>query len=247
MTKLVTPVDTAPDLPGPIPSGERPDAAPESQTYKEVLVVGDSHASIFSDSTLRAAFPHYLFNVVCIGGATASGLENPNSKTQSLPRFIDAVQKSEAETIIVLLGEVDTGFVIWYRAEKYKTEVSEMLLNALASYQRFLMLLLNKHRVICLSAPLPTIKDGQEWGLVANARRGVRASQLDRTMLTIRFNKRVKKFCAKNRIEYLDFDSDSIGSDGLVDIKLLNRNPLDHHYEPRAYIEMIIPELRKHL
>ena len=57
----------------------------------------------------------------------------------------------------------------------------------------------------------------------------------------------MRKFCAENGIEYLGFDDQSIGEDGLVAAKLLNSNPLDHHYEPRAYMDMMIPALRKHL
>ena len=227
--------------------GAHPDLARPGLTRSEVLVLGDSHAAVFSDTRFRTEFPLHAFDVVAIGGATASGLENPNSKTQSAPRFMDAMKRSQARTVIVLLGEVDTGFVIWYRAEKYKAEVSEMLLNALSSYQDFLTLLKNGRRVICLSAPLPTIPDGQEWGEVANARRDVRASQAQRTTLTIRFNDGMRKFCEGNGIEYLDFDDESIGKDGLVDARLLNSNPMDHHYEPRAYMEMMIPRLRKHL
>lgn len=212
---------------------------------REVLVLGDSHAGIFSESRIRAAFPFYFFNVVSVAGATVSGLENPNSKTQALPIFINNLKRSKANTIIVLLGEVDIGFVIWYRSEKYKTEVSEMLDNALKNYQKFLLLLSKEHRVICLSAPFPTIKDGQDWGEIANARRDVKALQIDRTKLTIRFNKSINEFCQNNKIEYLDFDDESIGKDGLVDIRLLNKNPADHHYEPRTYIKMIIPKLKR--
>lgn len=212
---------------------------------KEVLVLGDSHASIFSDLRLRAAFPFYYFNVVTVGGATVSGLENPNSKTQALPIFMNNIKRSKADTVIVLLGEVDTGFVIWYRSEKYKTAVSKMLNKALNNYQEFLFSLSKEHRIICLSAPLPTVKDGQDWGEVANARREVKASQIDRTKLTIQFNKRMKEYCQKNRIIYLDFDNESIGRDGVVDINLLNKNPTDHHYEPNVYIQMIIPKLKR--
>lgn len=227
--------------------GGQPDTTPADLTRREILVLGDSHAAVFSDTGFRAEFPSHAFDVVSIGGATASGLENPNSKTQSGPRFIDAWKKSRAGTVIVLLGEVDTGFVIWYRAEKYRVDVSEMLLSALASYQDFLTVLRNGHRVICLSAPLPTIPDGQNWGEVANARKDVRASLIERTRLTIRFNAGMRKFCAGNGIDYLDFDAQSMGVDGLVDKRLLNPNPLDHHYEPRAYMEMMVPKLREHL
>lgn len=225
----------------------QPDTAHQGLTRREILVLGDSHAVVFSDARFRAEFPLHSFNVVAIGGATASGLENPNSKTQAAPIFMDAMKRSAASTVIVLLGEVDTGFVIWYRAEKYQVSVSEMLQSALTSYQEFLRLLKDERRVVCLSAPLPTITDGRDWGEVANARKNVRASQAQRTTLTIRFNEGMRSFCAKNGIGYLDFDGESIGKDGLVDAKLLNSNPLDHHYEPRAYMEMMIPKLEEHL
>lgn len=84
-------------------------------------------------------------------------------------------------------------------------EVSEMLLNAQKSYQTFLTLLRNEHRIICSSAPL---------------RAGMR------------------RFCEENEIEYWNFDDESIGKDGLIDGKLLNPDPLVHHYGPPAYMEM---------
>ena len=217
----------------------------QKHACKEILVLGDSHALIFSNRSFRMAFPYYYFNVVSVGGATISGLENPNSKTQALPIFMDNLKTSTAETIIILLGEVDTGFVIWYRSEKYGVSVSEMMDNALRNYQDFLLLLSKEHQVICVSTPLPTIKDGQDWGEIANARRGVETSQIDRTKLTLRFNNHMKEFCRINKIGYLNFDNESIGEAGVVSSKLLNKNPNDHHYEPRAYINMIIPKLKK--
>jgi hypothetical protein len=67
---------------------------------------------------------------------------------------------------------------------------------------------------------------------------------MDRTALTIRFNEGVREFCEKAYIEYLDLDRESMGKDGLVDTRLLNSDPLDHHYAPCAYMEMMIPKLR---
>lgn len=223
--------------------GDRADAGTEGQ----ILVLGDSHAAIFSDPALGAAFPRHSFEVISVGGATASGLENPNSKTQALPIFMEAARKSSAGTVLVLLGEVDTGFVIWYRAQMHRTDVSTMLRDALDNYQKFLLTIQQKRRVICVSAPLPTIRDGQEWGAVANARQDVKASLAERTRLTLEFNRRMREFCEKREIAYLDFDDESIGADGLVDTRLLNTSPLDHHYEPRAYLAMLIPKLREHI
>ena len=86
--------------------------------FEEILVIGDSHVDIFKHKDLRRQFNKLFFNVCSVGGATVSGLVNPNSTTQALPRFRKAIKSSKAKTTIVNLGEVDTGFVIWYRAQK---------------------------------------------------------------------------------------------------------------------------------
>ena len=55
---------------------------------KKVLVLGDSHTAIFSHNSLKQFFePKYLLLVQTVGGATISGLSNPNSQTQALPIF----------------------------------------------------------------------------------------------------------------------------------------------------------------
>ncbi|MGH9623736.1 MAG: hypothetical protein ACRD4G_05285 [Bryobacteraceae bacterium] len=85
----------------------------QERTCQEVLVLGDSHAAIFQTLRMRATFPTRFFNVVAVGGATMSGLENPNSKTHALTIFKRNIRRSKARTVITLLGEVDVGFVIW--------------------------------------------------------------------------------------------------------------------------------------
>ncbi len=174
--------------------------------FDEVLVIGDSHAHVFYSRRFKPYFPHHFFNVVIVGGATVSGLKNPNSTTQALPIFMNSLKNSAAATTIVLLGEVDTGFVIWYRAEKYKTPVATMLDQAIENYKNLLLEISKKSRVICISTPLPTIPDKNVCGDVANARKDVKATQLQRTDLTIEFNKQMKEFCERNGFTYLSFD-----------------------------------------
>jgi hypothetical protein len=217
------------------------------RSHAEVLVLGDSHAAVFLDKAIRRRFPGYFFDVVSIDGATASGLNNPNSKTQALPIFTRSLARTRADTIVVLLGEVDAGFVIWHRAEKHGTDAGAMLEAAQANYQAFLRPIAGRFRLICVSAPLPTIPDGQAWGKVANARRSIRATQRERTALTLRFNERTRAFCAANGIDFLDLDAQSLGADGLVDARLLGSNPADHHYDQAAYAAMLMPKLATRL
>jgi hypothetical protein len=210
---------------------------------REILVLGDSHTPIFNHPLFKEKFPNLFFNVLTVIGATASGLENPNSTTQAYPVFREAISQTSAKQIIVMLGEVDTGFVIWYRAQKYQESVAAMMDKAVASYSRFLAELNRNFEVVCISAPLPTIQDGNDWGDIANARREVTASQVERTALTLEFNRIMQGFCMQNDIRYVMLDSLSLGDEGIVKAELLNSNCNDHHYDPEQYSRLLVEGL----
>src|SRR5208282_5950221 len=90
--------------------------------------LGDSHIR-----PAQTAFENgYFGNIPCkfeeVGGATAVGLRHPKSKTQALLRYHECLQPFRDEVIPVFqLGEVDCGFVIWHRAEKYGEGVERQL------------------------------------------------------------------------------------------------------------------------
>jgi hypothetical protein len=206
---------------------------------EQILVLGDSHANVFRNWRFRLAMPRTSFNLCIVGGATVSGLENPNSKTQAGAQFDAALQQHNPSRIITLLGEVDTGFVIWYRAKKHQQSVDSMLELALTNYARLLESCEARAHTIVVSAPLPTIQDGQDWGEIANLRSEIDASLRERTDLTTEFNRRLGKIAATLNCDFLDLDTDCLGSDGLVSQAMLNRNPLDHHYSMSAYTRVL--------
>ncbi|MDI1279185.1 SGNH/GDSL hydrolase family protein [Methylobacter sp.] len=210
---------------------------------QEILILGDSHSPIFNHPLFKEKFPNLVFNVLTVIGATASGLENPNSTTQAYPVFREAVSQTTAKKIIVMLGEVDTGFVIWYRAQKYQESVAAMLDKAIASYSKFLAELNLHFEVACISTPLPTIQDGNDWGDIANARREVTASQVQRTALTLDFNRAMQQFCGQNDIRYIMLDDVSLGDHGIVKTELLNSNSSNHHYDPERYSRLLVERL----
>lgn len=215
---------------------------------EEILVLGDSHTSIFNQHDIRRAYPKSFFNIINVGGATASGLANPNSKTQATQRFAEALAETTARRMVVMLGEVDTGFIIWYRAAKYGEPVEAMMDQAVGKYGQFLADVRSRaDSLLCVSTPLPTIRDGTGWGDVASARKEVTASQSERTELTLRFNRRVREFCESHDIAFIDLDGESLGSDGLVRPELLHANPSDHHYAPDAYSRILIKPLMEKL
>jgi hypothetical protein len=210
---------------------------------REILILGDSHTPVFNHALFKEKFPNLFFNVLTVIGATASGLENPNSKTKAYPIFRKAIKKSTAKQVIVMLGEVDTGFVIWYRAQKYQESVPAMMDKAISSYSRFLAELKMRFDVVCVSTPLPTIQDNNDWGDIANARREVTASQVERTALTLEFNRIMQIFCTQNDIRYIMLDTVSLGEGGIVKADLLNSDCNDHHYDPDQYSRLLVEEL----
>lgn len=212
-------------------------------SMREILVLGDSHTPVFTHRLFKEKFPNLFFNVLTVIGATASGLDNPNSTTKAYPIFRNAVMQTTAKQVIVMLGEVDTGFVIWYRAQKYQESVSVMMDKAIRNYSKFLTELSMRFDVVCISAPLPTIQDGNDWGDIANARKEVTASQVERTALTLEFNRIMQQFCAQNAIRYIMLDSVSLGEGGIVKIGLLNSDCNNHHYDQDQYADLLIEGL----
>lgn len=208
-----------------------------------VVVLGDSHAVVFDSPSMKALLPTYSFAVTAVGGATVSGLRNPNAVTQAMPHFTSALQASTANSVIVMLGEVDTGFVIWYRAQKHGSAVAQMLQLAVDNYQKLIRDIRQTRQVICISTPLPTIRDGMDWGEVANLRKEVKASLAERTQLTIDFNRLMENFCASEGINYLNLDRLSVDESGRLNESLRNSDPSDHHYDPTAHAMMIAPLL----
>ncbi|WP_052467122.1 SGNH/GDSL hydrolase family protein [Psychroserpens damuponensis] len=211
---------------------------------KKVLVLGDSHVVVFGDRQFLISNPMTHFEVCSVGGATVSGLENPNSKTQAYQIFRETVSKKTYDEIIIMMGEVDTGFVVWYRSKKYGEDIDVMLKTAISNYQSLILEMSSYAKVKIISTPLPTLDDDSA-GEVAMARKEIEVSQLDRTKLTVEFNRRIDAYCKSEGIVSVNLDQHSLGKDGLVLNKLKNANPLDHHYDSKAHAKLIVDQLKK--
>jgi len=162
---------------------------------ESILVLGDSHAGVFGYWRFRYYFWRKKMIMCHVQGATASGLQNPSSKTQAAEIFQQALKEESYDRVFLQLGEVDTGFVIWYRSNKYNVPVEEMFKQAVEQYEKLILAAKERTPVVVFSTPLPTISDDNIWGEVANLRKDVKASQLERTTLTLKFNKAIEEFC----------------------------------------------------
>lgn len=70
-------------------------------------------------------------------------------------------------------------------------------------------------------------------------------SQRQRTDLTLQFNARMKAYCEREGVPYVDLDRESLGPDGLVHSRLLNADPKDHHYDRRRCARLVARGLKR--
>lgn len=208
---------------------------------RNVEVYGDSHADVLNYLRLLGVW----MNICSVRGATAFGVANPNSKTNAaniFKYFLEGLHHKR--DLVYLMGEVDCGFLIWLLFKKREVSVRYLLNEAISSYTSFISE--NSKfagKVIVISTPLPTIKDGEVVGEVAKARNEVQAPPKKRTQLTLEFNREVKLFCEANGFDFVDLDESSLGLDGYVKDSLRNKNGRAHHYDQDAYLRLLAASL----
>lgn len=221
----------------------RPYAMATRRTH--ALVLGDSHVEVFRGQVhVRGV----RWAVQLVGGATALGMVNPNSKTDALRIFDERLNDAPLwQPSLFMLGEIDCGFVIFYRAEKHGTPIEEQLEESVGNYLAFLERHAARRRIV-LSAPLPTIRDGQTFGEVADARREVKATLRERTAITLRYNTRLEQRCHEAGIEFVDVTAPQFDpATGAIRENLRRPDPTDHHLHPQRYAAILERELEKSL
>jgi hypothetical protein len=207
----------------------------------KIISVGDSHSMIFE------GIPNLL--PVYVPGATNMGLKNPHSKTNALnvfERMLDQNLK-EDDTIIFLMGEVDCGFVIWHRVEKYNETLESQMNESLSNYFNFIVKYKNlcKRIVICDVVPptmgdIQNIKDDND-----NLRLEIKATQKERTNLTLKYNSEIERFCVENNFTYLSFTKEMLGEDGLVMEKYKNKHTEDHHLDRGTFSDILNKKMKE--
>jgi len=215
---------------------------------KTIHCLGDSHVLALDHVSRKRIWLQTVFEVRHVNGATALGLVNPNSKTNAFNIFHDYVRKIHPEDhLLFCFGEVDCGFVIWYRAKKYGACIDEQLQESLNNYINFLENIrsMRFERIIITSVPLPTIRDGQHWGDVANLRKDVSTSLRARTDLTIAYNDCLRTYCKSRDCVFLDLEKITLdNATRLVKEEFRNPNPLNHHLSKDALVEPLSQLLR---
>lgn len=200
---------------------------------RPVLCLGDSHVTYIVRAQKHFLLAPRQVSSAEVGGATAVGFRNPNSMTDALGHYRKALKGRAVDGVIVLqLGEVDCGYVIWYRAEKYGDAIEVQMEHSVGAYFSFVdeLLGLGWRHVIITGATLPTITDTDQQGEVVRKRSGIKATQRQRTELTLRYNERLREEAVARGLHYVEVTHDVLDpATGYVAKRFRNRDPWDHH------------------
>ena len=190
--------------------------------------------------------PH-LINVKVVGGATAYGLNNRSSSSQTLNKFLIELNRFKTyNTTIIQLGEVDCAYILWKKAQDYNNSAYDNIYISIKGYELLIKELLPYNKRIILSgAILPTVKDGQKNSSEVALRDTVSTNQRERTNLTLKFNEQLKLLAIKYKLEYIDITEETINQNtGLVDDKFIIKDKVDHHQSQENTSMIWVSKLR---
>lgn len=202
---------------------------------KNILVLGDSHIKVFRYANFKQN--KYNFIIGEVPGATAQGMTNPNSQTNALKIFTNWINNNQKfDKVIIMLGEVDCGFLIWIRSKKYNISVEEQIkLSSNNLYKFIYNILLKKYNnkdIIILGSVLPTILDNTNKKFLNGLRSEVDISIKKRTETTLEYNLKLKKISKIIGCHYIDITEYIYDNDTkIINKKYLNSNPYDHHLD----------------
>ena len=217
----------------------------------KILVFGDSHVNIFK--YCNDMQKNIYFEVIAVGGATAQGSVNPNSNTNALKKFKEKLTKinhKDFEYVIINLGEVDCGHLIWYRKDKHNISIEEQLKITTDNLFKFIKLEIlpkfNSSKIIVNGSILPTIKDNTDKNYLKGTRSEINVSQIDRTNLTLEYNNILKNNCLINKYNYMDITNHILDNNTkLISDIFLNKDIYDHHLDSSLTYNLWLIELYK--
>ncbi len=218
------------------------------QNYRILYGLGDSHLRVFYYIKQQQMLSKTSLRLKRVVASSAMGLPNFDSKTNARRIFeaFIASDVSPRDSLMFLLGEVDCGYVIWSRAQQHQLSVENQFERSLKHYQDFVLQVNERgyHNLILASVPLPTLRDGQDWGEVGDQRRNITATLRERTDLTFQYNQRLRQFGQQHGFQYLDFAQDLLNPEtNLLDDRFRDPNPLDHHLDSVTLAPVVIRRL----
>lgn len=202
---------------------------------RHLVALGDSHLEALEFAAnlniLDVGSSHFSI----VPGATVIGLRNPNSLTDAISIFRFSLMTQPPDShVLIHLGEVDCGFVIWWRAKKYGESIERQFRESIDAYRQFLVEIMEMgFSKLCIAgASLPTIRDEVDMSDVANKRAEISIGIKQRTELTLRYNQALIELAKNFGISYFDISDVVLDkSSNLIHDFFRNPDASDHHLD----------------
>lgn len=218
-----------------------------------ILFFGDSHTKHYIKKGANKIQNEIKFDVCSVAGATAQGAVNPNSKTKALDTYRETLERKKNNNYDyfgIMLGEVDCGFVMWYRAKKYNKTIQEQIMLAVNNLEEFLKKDVEKsfpkNKIVVVGATLPTIKDNTDKRFLNGARKDVDASLKERIDCTFEYNKQLAIMAKKNNYLYFDISDETFDQENYcVFPQFLNKKLYDHHFNRHSVAPSFVDKFKE--
>lgn len=190
----------------------------------KLIALGDSHVDMFT---------YFCFASCRIVGATAYGLVNGLSITNSRQAFLSFINSFPESIPLICVGEVDCNSVVW-KQKNYEEFIDLSVENLISFIEE------TKRKFIISSVILPPV----DSYIGMHIRPLVKATKQQRTEIVKLFNNLLNQKSTKLGHYFLDITTPTTASDGFVDERYII-SPKDVHLSPYKMADIIGERLSK--
>ena len=214
-----------------------------------IVVCGDSHSGIFQ--YCNNFQEKYNFIGAGCAGASARGVLNPNSVSNSYNLFNERLKNNKAEKVIVMMGEIDCSYLAWVSSYKYNTHVREQIKKSVKNLFEFIKTeVMKKHgykntQIIVVGSHLAAIGNDVNKKRLHSLRPDVKATQEEVTVEILSYNRQLKNLCLQNGYTYFDITDRTMGDNGIINQDYVRENKYDHHLEADKIRPIYIEKITK--
>ena len=212
------------------------------------LVCGDSHSKVLKYASTKQNT--YKFEVCVIPGATAYGIRNPKSISNSYEKIRHFVSGKKTNKIIICLGEIDCAWLIWVKSKQNNISVKKQIkihIDRLISFINDVLVKeykYKKNNIILMCPTLPAQKNIHKYNRFKGLEKPlIEKNQKIRTNKTILYNNILKMQCNLYGYKYMDITNGLINKNGVI--KNEYKTGGDFHLNKKTSYKLWINKLNK--
>lgn len=170
----------------------------------KIHIIGDSH--VFSLVQKNACI-HY------IGAATAHNLikkDSLNKSNEKIHKLLGKIKTSNQKLLILVFGEIDCRLHIYYQYKKQasKTTIEKLISQTIQNYGEFILELKQDNFNLAVFNAVPQGEQPNLYKFPNYASRKIRC------LITVEFNRQLKKWCKQHKIYFIDVFNELSDNDG---------------------------------